>query len=115
VRSSVTGFKVILASKEAVCKLTSAQETLEKQQLQEQETAKLSVSLINSNFSGANVAQIMLAAGNEKLQESSKQLYYIREENGNCQQKLARLECTQKNRVDVSHETMVEPTASKCK
>jgi len=63
------------------------------QQLQEQDTArqsigeasaKLSVSLKN-NMAGAHVAQVMLAAGHEQLQETSKQLSNICEEKDNCQ------------------------------
>ena len=93
--------KTVLASKESVCKVIKEQEELETQQMQEQETAKqlineatlkLSASLKKTDMAGAKVAQVMLSAGNEKLQETSTQLFLIRDEKQKCQRKLAKLE-----------------------
>jgi len=93
--------KTVLASKESVCKVIKEQEELETQQMQEQETAKqlineatlkLSASLKKTDMAGAKVAQVMLSAGNEKLQETSTQLSLIRDEKQKCQRKLAKLE-----------------------
>ena len=78
--------KVISDKKEALCKLINEQERKESEQMLEQETAKqliseasseLSVSLKKNDLSGAKVAQVMLSAGDLKLQETSKQLLSI--------------------------------------
>lgn len=61
----------------------------------------------------ADSSQVMLAAGNEQLYETSQPLCNIYEEKNDCQQELAGLECKERNHVDVSHETMVEAAAKK--
>jgi len=93
--------KTVLANKEAICNLIKEQDCLQMAQMQEQETAKqliseaalkLSVSLKNNDMAGAKVAQVMLSAGNEKLQDTSKQLSQIQEEKQKCERKLAKWE-----------------------
>lgn len=93
--------ETVLVNKEAMCKAIKEQDGLETQQMQEQETAKqlineaalkLSVSLKNNDMAGAKVAQVMLSAGNQKLQDTFKQLSEIRDEKQKCQQKLAKWE-----------------------
>ena len=65
-----------LDKKDVLCKLLTKQDKNEAEMMLEQETAKqliseastkLSTSLKNNDLAGAKVAQVMLAAGNEKL------------------------------------------------
>lgn len=112
--------KVVSAKKEALCKLINEQERKESEQMLEQETAKqliseasskLSVSLKNNDLSGAKVAQVMLSAGDLKLQETSKQLLSIREEKEKCQKKLRIMEHSKRDPTVVSD----QPPAKKKK
>ena len=114
--------KIVLSNKEAVNKVLNEQHNLETAQMQEQETAKqliseaslkLSTSLKTNDLAGAKVAQVMLSAGNDKLQETSKQLSHIREEKDKCQQKLARLERKERDHAAVGLDN--EPAAKKQK
>jgi hypothetical protein len=111
---------IVSVKKEALCKLINEQEKRESEQKLEQETAKqliseastkLSVSLKNNDLSGAKVAQVMLSAGNLKLQETSKQLPSIREEKEKCQRKLTKLEHSKRDPTAVPD----EPAAKKKK
>ena len=115
---------VLSASKESVCKLIDEQNTLEAQQTQQQETsklliseatAKMSVSLKNNSMQDAKVAQVMLSAGNERLQETSKQLSSIREAKERYQQKLEKLERKLRDLSAASHAKVEEPAAKKRK
>lgn len=109
---------IVSAKKEVLSKLLQEHEKKESEQLQEQETAKqlineastkLSVSLKNNDLSGAKVAQVMLSAGNLKLQDTSKQLCTISEEKEKCSQKLAGLERSKRDH------SASEPAAKKKK
>jgi hypothetical protein len=80
-------------------------------QLISEASTKLSVSLKNNDLSGAKVAQVVLSAGNLKLQETSKQLLSIREEKEKCQQSLTKLEHSKWDPIASPH----EPAAKKTK
>lgn len=112
--------KIISTKKETLCTLIREQEKKESEQVLEQETAKqliseasskLSVSLKKNDLGGAKVAQVMLSAGDLKLQETSKQLLSIREEKEKYQQKMKRLEHSKQDSKVVSG----EPPAKKKK
>ena len=79
-----------LARQDAIKKQIYEQQRLEEAELIEHDTAqkliaeateKLTVSLNKNDIMGAKVAQVMLAAGNDKLQKTSKLLNDIRHSN----------------------------------
>jgi hypothetical protein len=109
----------ILERKKTIHKLIADQDTLEAAQVQEQDVAKqliaeasskLSVSLQHNDLKDAKVAQVMLCAGNTKLQETSQLLTKIREEKEKLQKKLAHVE--QKEKAEVG---LDPPPAKKMK
>ena len=88
-----------LARQDAIKKQIYEQQRLEEAELMEHDTAqkviaeateKLTVSLNKNDILGAKVAQVMLAAGNDKLQKTSKLLNDIRDLKMKYNQKLDR-------------------------
>lgn len=89
--------RTLLSRQDALKKLINEQENIEKAEVLEEETArnliseatvKLTVSLQNNDIKGAKVAQVMLAAGNDKLQKTCKLLNVIREQKRKYSEKL---------------------------
>jgi hypothetical protein len=110
----------ILERKQAICKLMAEQDSLEVAQMQEQDIAKqligeasskLATSLQHNDLKDAKVAQVMLSAGNSKLQETSQHLTKIREAKQKLQKKLAQLEL----KGTGSSKAGLEPPAAKKK
>ena len=100
-------------AKSALLEQLKEQERLEESQLQEQDTARELISEASGKLTealqgtgkdiqSAKVAQVMLSAGNDKLNAAAKQLANIKQQKEKIQEKLRKHDITKKTNSEVS-------------
>lgn len=112
----------IAKKREHILQQLQSQEKLEEEHVKEQETAqelineaskKLSAAIEKNNMQSAKVAQVMLTAGKDKLNSTTKQMQEVRVKVQDLRKKLALAECEAKESDNNSKR--YEPTTKKRK